>query len=77
MIFWKFKGKNKFENQFEKTKSFTLRINKGEEELLGNEKIDQADGFTYLGSIISFLEELSIVRNMWKHHSNRGELPSR
>ena len=35
------------------TKSLKLGISKGEEVMLDNEKIDQVDSFTYLGSIIS------------------------
>ena len=36
-----------------KTKSTRLGISKDEKVTLGNEKIDQVDSFTYLGSIIS------------------------
>ena len=36
-----------------KTKSLWLGISEDEKVTLGNEKIDQMDSFTYLGSIIS------------------------
>ena len=36
-----------------KTKSLRLGISEDEKVTLGNEKIDQMDSFTYLGSIIS------------------------
>ena len=36
-----------------KTKSLRLEISKDEKVMLGNEKNDQVDSFSYLGSIIS------------------------
>ena len=36
-----------------KTKSIRLEMSEREEMVSGNEKIDQVDSFTYLGSIIS------------------------
>ena len=36
-----------------KTASLRLGISEGEEAILGNEKIDPLDSFTYLGSIIN------------------------
>jgi hypothetical protein len=36
-----------------KTKSLRLGISEDKKMTLGNEKIDQVDSFTYLGSIIS------------------------
>jgi hypothetical protein len=36
-----------------KTKSLRLGISDGEKVMLGNERIDQVNGFTYLGSIIN------------------------
>ena len=36
-----------------KTKSLRLGVNESEELILGTEKIDKVDGFTFLGNIIS------------------------
>ena len=42
-----------FKISIKKTKSIRLGIRKGEEMILGSDKIDQVDSFTYICSIIS------------------------
>ena len=44
-----------FENIVKKAKSLRLGISEDENGMLGNEKIDQADSFTYLGPKVLLL----------------------